>query len=372
MITARETIAALGHDLVKTEAVAPTSEEPGNTEYWTCTACGKYFSDAEGKNEIAKDSWIIPATGPNQEEIEKAEAAEALSEEVTDAKAISNADGKYTAESYQALQDAIAEAERVAADSSSTAAQLRAALAAVEAAKAGLVEVPTQEEIEKAEAAEALNEAVTAAKAVSNANGKYTAESYKALQDAIAEAERVAADSSSTAEQLKAAMDAVEAVQKALKAAAPKVVRGGSYVVSGQSYIVTNVATSAAAGTVTFTKARNAKAITVPGYVTLADGKNYNVTIVGAKAFIAPKIRTVTIDANVIKITKGAFTKSKATKVIIKTKRLKKSSVKGSLKSSKVKTVQIKVGNKKANKTFLKKYKKYFTRANAGRKVTVK
>jgi DNA-directed RNA polymerase subunit RPC12/RpoP len=48
---------------VKTEAVEATAEQEGNSEYWTCTVCGKYYSDAEGKNEIAKDSWIIPATG---------------------------------------------------------------------------------------------------------------------------------------------------------------------------------------------------------------------------------------------------------------------------------------------------------------------
>ena len=56
----------------------------------------------------------------------------------------------------------------------------------------------------------------------------------------------------------------------------------------------------------------------------------------------------------------------------IKRKKLKKSTVKASLKKSKVKTVQVKVGNKKANKKFVKKYKKIFTKKNAGRKVTVK
>ncbi|MBP5294519.1 MAG: cell wall-binding repeat-containing protein, partial [Lachnospiraceae bacterium] len=57
------TIPALGHDLVKTEAKKETCTEPGNTAYWTCTRCGKYFSDAEGKTEIEEGSWVIPATG---------------------------------------------------------------------------------------------------------------------------------------------------------------------------------------------------------------------------------------------------------------------------------------------------------------------
>ena len=61
--TTYKEIAAQGHSLVKTEAVEATAEQDGNSEYWTCTVCGKYYSDADGKNEIAKDSWIIPATG---------------------------------------------------------------------------------------------------------------------------------------------------------------------------------------------------------------------------------------------------------------------------------------------------------------------
>ena len=58
--------------------------------------------------------------------------------------------------------------------------------------------------------------------------------------------------------------------------------------------------------------------------------------------------------------------------MIVKTKFLKKAAVKGSLKGSKIKTVQVKVGRKSVNNKYIKKYKKYFTKANAGKKVTVK
>ena len=51
------------HSLTKTEAKQPTCTEAGNSEYWTCDLCGKFFSDKDGKNEIAKDSWVISATG---------------------------------------------------------------------------------------------------------------------------------------------------------------------------------------------------------------------------------------------------------------------------------------------------------------------
>ncbi|MDY4231806.1 MAG: S-layer homology domain-containing protein [Candidatus Faecousia sp.] len=56
-------IPAAGHSLTKTETKAPTCTEGGNSAYWTCSVCGKYFSDENGENEIAKDSWVISATG---------------------------------------------------------------------------------------------------------------------------------------------------------------------------------------------------------------------------------------------------------------------------------------------------------------------
>ena len=53
-------INALGHTLVPTAAVEPTISSDGNTAYWTCSVCGKYFSDGNGEDEIEENSWIIP------------------------------------------------------------------------------------------------------------------------------------------------------------------------------------------------------------------------------------------------------------------------------------------------------------------------
>ena len=52
-----------GHKLTKAEAKAATCTEDGNIEYWYCDVCDKYFSDAEGKTEIALADTIIEATG---------------------------------------------------------------------------------------------------------------------------------------------------------------------------------------------------------------------------------------------------------------------------------------------------------------------
>ena len=47
------------HTLVHYEAVDATCTEEGNIEYWRCTSCGKYYSDAAGLNEITENSVII-------------------------------------------------------------------------------------------------------------------------------------------------------------------------------------------------------------------------------------------------------------------------------------------------------------------------
>ena len=56
-------IPALGHILTKTDARAPTCEDPGNSEYWSCERCGKIFGDETATEEIAQDATVVPALG---------------------------------------------------------------------------------------------------------------------------------------------------------------------------------------------------------------------------------------------------------------------------------------------------------------------
>lgn len=59
-----------GHSLIKTSAVAATCTAAGNSEYYTCSGCGKYYSDAAGTTEITANSWVISALGhDNQSKI---------------------------------------------------------------------------------------------------------------------------------------------------------------------------------------------------------------------------------------------------------------------------------------------------------------
>lgn len=59
-------VPSLGHSMAATAAKAATCTEAGNSAYWTCSRCHKYFSDAAGKTEIAKDSWVIAALGHDE------------------------------------------------------------------------------------------------------------------------------------------------------------------------------------------------------------------------------------------------------------------------------------------------------------------
>lgn len=81
---------------------------------------------------------------------------------------------------------------------------------------------------------------------------------------------------------------------------------------------------------------------------------------------------SVTLGPKVKKISPKAFKNTKITKVIVKTKKLKAKTVKNAFKGSKVKTIKVSVGNKAANKKYVKTYKKIFTKKNVGKKVSVK
>ena len=60
------TVPALGHNLTAVAAKTATCTEAGHSAYWSCSRCGKFFSDAAGKTEIAKDSWVIAALGHDE------------------------------------------------------------------------------------------------------------------------------------------------------------------------------------------------------------------------------------------------------------------------------------------------------------------
>ena len=63
-ITKAETIIkSLGHSLSHVDEKVATCTEDGNNEYWTCTRCGKYYSDSSATKEISKSQTIVSKHG---------------------------------------------------------------------------------------------------------------------------------------------------------------------------------------------------------------------------------------------------------------------------------------------------------------------
>ena len=56
-------VPAKGHTIVSVSAVDAICEATGNIAYYKCSVCGKYFSDADGKSEISADSVVVAAKG---------------------------------------------------------------------------------------------------------------------------------------------------------------------------------------------------------------------------------------------------------------------------------------------------------------------
>ena len=125
---------------------------------------------------------------------------------------------------------------------------------------------------------------------------------------------------------------------------------------------------SATAKTAALTKAANMNTATVPATAEV-NGETLKITRINSGAFKGKKIRKVIVGKNVKKLSKNALKGSKASAMIIRTKSLSKASVKGSLRGSKINSIKVKVGKKKENRKYVKKYKKIFTKKNAGRKV---
>ncbi len=69
-LTLEKVEAACTHDsLTHVEATPATCEGDGNTEYWYCADCDKYFSDADATTEITLDDTVVEATGHSYEAV---------------------------------------------------------------------------------------------------------------------------------------------------------------------------------------------------------------------------------------------------------------------------------------------------------------
>ena len=98
-------IPPLGHSLTEHPARVPTAREAGSRAYWSCERCGRFFSDAAGKNEITEDSWVI---GPTENEVSgliKVLPADPADADETAAKDVIDEYNKLTEEEKAQLDD---------------------------------------------------------------------------------------------------------------------------------------------------------------------------------------------------------------------------------------------------------------------------
>ncbi len=63
VILKQETVPATGHTIIHMEAAEPECDKDGYSEHYKCSVCLVLFADAEGKEEIAEDTVVIPSTG---------------------------------------------------------------------------------------------------------------------------------------------------------------------------------------------------------------------------------------------------------------------------------------------------------------------
>jgi len=113
------------------------------------------------------------------------------------------------------------------------------------------------------------------------------------------------------------------------------------------------------------------KSYTPPASVVIANTK-YKVTGIYQAAFQGTNATKVTLGKYIKTLEPWAFRGSKIRTIELKTKKLTTKSVRSSLMQCKVRTIKVNVGTKKQNKAYVKKYRKIFTKKNAGKKITVR
>lgn len=227
----------------------------------------------------------------------------------------------YEAVGYSVYQKAVEEAEKILADENASEEQVKAAILAVERAKAALVP-------KKNVNTTTLTTAVQAAeKLLTNTSG-YTAASVAALKEAVKKANEVLKNPNATQADIDTALKVLQNTKLVKETGnnnnptpvEPSVPAAGTVVtVKDVQYKVTKSdANNGTAAAVKLMK-KTAKKITIQSEVTI-DGVTFKVTEVNAKVFQnAKKLAAVTIGANVKKIGAKAFYKcAKLKKVTFK------------------------------------------------------
>lgn len=287
----------------------------------------------------------------------------------------------YTADSAEAFRQALNKAKEVLSWGDATQKEIDQALAALQKAENGLTKKPIDPEPGRQEAAAQLAEAVKMEQAQKLELSGYTEESARAYSKALTDAEKLLADASATKEQLKSALDALQAAKKGLvrrtetpeTPETPKTqipAAGKTYDVGAFRYKVTKSAASGGTAAVVKFLKKNGKTAKIRPTVKL-DGITFRITSVAAKAFRKnKKLKSVIIGKNVTNIGKQSFFQCAALKNITlkgsKAPVIGRKAFKGTKASCKVRYP------KKMKKSQIKKLKNRMKKAGISKKAVYK
>ncbi|MBM6971913.1 FIVAR domain-containing protein [Mordavella massiliensis] len=200
-----------------------SDQEVGDGSVWICDTTHTFKTNGsvtqaaeiieiDGKQlaEIGEIVFHLTKEGTDTPSVDKS----ILEEKLNEAREFDNSDGKYTEESFQALETAIEEAQGVYDKEDAEQTEIDQQVEKLQAAIEGLKESGTSQ---PGEDKEALEDWISIAG--SYLENDYTHESYAKLQEAVTKAESVLEDSQATKEQIQEACDAIEAAIQGLKPA---------------------------------------------------------------------------------------------------------------------------------------------------------
>ena len=303
-------VKATGHDLKNVAAVPPTCTADGTKEHWKCSKCGALFEDKDGKKPITSEDTVDPALGHDIDHLEHHDEIPATRDNdgVKEYYVCTRCGKKFT--------DSTCKTEMSDKD---------LVIPAIGAAKPG-------------EIADDGDFRYQVTYAATNGTGTVT------LVGLVNETENVSIPATA--------------------------------VIKETTYIVNRIGYKA------FCNDKNIKSLYVNANITAIDNYAFygcsslvmvsggcNLRTIGSYAFAGcPKLSSFKLSSKVLaKIGTYCFkSDSKLKTIYIKsTTKLTKKGVKKSLKGSKVKTVKVK-------KSKVRKYRKFFTKKNAGKRVKVK
>lgn len=343
------------------------------------------------------DSMVLPDV--------KASIQNAINSAPTDASG-------YTRESWDALQEALKNAQAAVDGSSSTQLQCYAALEALKTAKLSLEEGTYEPAPEDPTEAKEQLEGVIAQAAEKKDASKYTEDSWKEFQIALANAQKVQQNASSTKTEIEAAMAELNNAMGALKLAdsakpdpstgkpnienpgqtvplpTPDVTIEEGKIYDSGNYYYKVTSTDKKTAEVTGIKNKKITKITVYSSVKLGND-NYKITSIAASAFKNnKKVKSAVIRSNVESIGNNAFAGCTGLKTVsINSTKLKKIGNKAFFNCKKLKSIRIKskvltkagknafkgISKKAVIKVPKAKYKKYVkVLAKKGQSKTVK